>query len=159
FPAARSHLAEGSALYTPAQRRNLVFRMGPDLGVVCRAYASWTLWLLGYPDQALAHLYAALTLAHELAHPFSLASARGYAAFVYQFCRDVPAVYEQAEATVTLSTAQGFTSWAAMGTIFHGWVLAMQGQGEEGLAKVRWGIAAWRSTGAALGVPYFWTML
>jgi class 3 adenylate cyclase/predicted ATPase len=159
FPAARSHLAEGSALYTPDQRQAPVFRMGYDLGVGCRAYAAWPLWLLGYPDQALAHLHASLTMAHELAHPFSLAFARGIAAFVYQFCRDVPAVYEQAEATVTLSTAQGFASWVAMGTILQGWVLAMQGQGEEGLAKVRWGIAAWRSIGAALGVPYFWTVL
>ena len=29
--------------------RALVFRMGQDLSVVCRAEAAWTLWLLGYP--------------------------------------------------------------------------------------------------------------
>ena len=35
----------------------------------------------------------------------------------------------------------------------------MQGQGEEGLVQVRQGIAAWCATGAALGVPYFCTLL
>ena len=35
----------------------------------------------------------------------------------------------------------------------------MQGQGEEGMAQVRQGIAAWRATGAALIVPYFCTLL
>jgi predicted ATPase len=35
----------------------------------------------------------------------------------------------------------------------------MQGQGEEGLAQVRQGIAAWRFTGAMLNVPYFCTVL
>ena len=35
----------------------------------------------------------------------------------------------------------------------------MQGQGEEGMAQVRQGIAAWRATGAALFVPYFCTLL
>jgi predicted ATPase len=35
----------------------------------------------------------------------------------------------------------------------------MQGQGEEGMAQVRQGIAANRATGAALLVPYFCTML
>jgi predicted ATPase len=35
----------------------------------------------------------------------------------------------------------------------------MQGQGEEGIAQVRQGIAAWRATGAALHVPYFCTLL
>ena len=47
--AARTHLEEGIALYTPAQRRVSVFRIGVDLGVGCRAYAARTLWLLGYP--------------------------------------------------------------------------------------------------------------
>jgi predicted ATPase len=35
----------------------------------------------------------------------------------------------------------------------------MQGQGEEGLAQVHQGIAAWRATGAALIVPYYCTVL
>ena len=41
----------------------------------------------------------------------------------------------------------------------RGWALAMQGQGEEGMAQVRQGVAAWRATGAALIVPYFSTLL
>ena len=159
LPAARQHLEEGIARYTPDQRRALVFRMGHDPGVGCRAYAAWTLWLLGYPEQALARLHEALALAHELSHPFSLAFARCWAAYVYQFRRDVPAVHEQAEAAVALSTEQGFPLWAASGTSLRGWALAMQGQGEEGMAQVRQGIAAWRATGAALLVPYLCTML
>ena len=59
-----------------------------------------TLWLLGYPDQALARLHDALALAHELSHPYSLAYALCRAAWVFQFRRDVPAVHEQAEAAV-----------------------------------------------------------
>jgi predicted ATPase len=35
----------------------------------------------------------------------------------------------------------------------------MQGQGEEGMAQIRQGIAAWRATGAALTVPYVCTVL
>ena len=81
------------------------------------------------------------------------------AAIVYQCRRDVPAVHEQAEAAVALSTEQGFLLWVAVGTILRGWALAMQGQGEEGMAQVRQGIAAWRATGAAVIVPYFCTLL
>ena len=113
LPAARQHLEEGIARYTPDQRRAPVFRMGQDPGVACRAYAAMTLWLLGYPEQALARLHEALALAHELSHPYSLALARCWAACVSQFRRDVPAVHEQAEAAVTLSTEQGFPHWAA----------------------------------------------
>ena len=133
LPAARQSLEEGIARYTPDQRRAPVFRVGQDPGVACQAYTAMTLWLLGYPAQALARLHDALALAHELSHPFSLAFARRFAAHVYQLRRDVPAVYEHAEAAVALSTEQGFPQWVATGTSLRGWALAMQGQGEEGL--------------------------
>ena len=35
----------------------------------------------------------------------------------------------------------------------------MQGQGEEGMAQIRQGIAAWQATGAVLHVPYLCTVL
>jgi predicted ATPase len=159
LPAARQHLEEGIACYTPDQRRASVYRMGLDPGVVCRLFAAMTLWLLGYPDQALARLHDALALAHALSHPYSLAFARCWAAHVSHFRRDLPAAHEQAEAIVALSTEQGFPQWATQGTILRGWALAMQGQGEEGMAQVRQGIAANRATGAALLVPYFCTLL
>src|SRR5262249_44177589 len=159
LPVARQHLEEGIALYTPDQRRALVFRMGQDPGVLCRLCAAMTLWLLGYPEQALARAHDALALAHELSRPCSLAIARCYAAFVPQFRRDVPAVYEQAEAAIILSTEQGFPLYVAWGRSLRGWALAIQGQGEEGMAQVRQGVAAWRATGAALPVPYLCTLL
>jgi predicted ATPase len=159
LPAARQHLEEAIARYTPDQRRALVFRMGLDPSVAGRTYAARTLWSLGYPAQALAHIHDALALAHELSHPFSLAQARCWAAMVSQLRRDVPAVHEHAEAAVALATEQGFTQWAAQGTSLRGWALAMQGQGEEGMAQIRQGIAAYRATGAALHVPSFCTVL
>jgi predicted ATPase len=133
--------------------------MGQDPGVACRICSAMTLWLLGYPAQALARLHKALTLAHALGHPFSLAYAQCWATGVYQWCRDVSAVYEQAETVVALATEQGFPPWASMGTILRGWALAMQGQGEAGLAQVRQGIAARRTIGAVLNIPYFCTVL
>jgi class 3 adenylate cyclase/predicted ATPase len=159
LPTARLHLEAGIARYTPDQRRAPVFRIGLDPGITCRAFAALTVWFLGYPDQALAHLHEALALAHELAHPYTLAHARYMAAMVSQMRRDVPAVHEHAEAAVALSTEQDFTLWAAWGTSVRGWALAMQGQGEAGMVQVRQGIVACRATGAGVLVPYFCTLL
>jgi class 3 adenylate cyclase/predicted ATPase len=159
LPSARTHLEEGIARYTPDQRHAPVFRMGHDLGVASRAFAAMTVWLLGYPTQALAHLHEALALAHALPHPYSLAFARCLAASVSQFRQDVPAVREHAEAAIALSTEQGFPQWVAVGTGLRGWALAMQGQGAAGMAQVRQGITAWQATGAALFVPYICTLL
>jgi predicted ATPase len=134
--------------------------MGQDAGATsCLLHAAQTIWLLGYPEQALGHLHEGLALVHALAHPYFLAQARCQAAFVLQMRRDVSAVHEQAVAAVMLSTEQGFRQWAAMGTILRGWALAMQGQGEAGLAQVHQGIAAYRATGAVMFVPLWCTIL
>jgi class 3 adenylate cyclase/predicted ATPase len=159
LPTARLHLEEGIAHYTPDQRRASIFRMGHDPGVGCRTFAAMTLWLLGYPEQALAHIHAALALAHELSHPYSLAFAQSMVAMGYQLRRDVPAVHEQADASVAISIEQDFLLWAALGTSLRGWALAMQGQGEEGMRQVRQGLATWWATGAAVHIPYFCTVL
>ena len=51
-----------------------------------------TLWLLGYPAQAVAHIHDALALAHTLSHPYSLVWARCWVAIISQLRRDVSAV-------------------------------------------------------------------
>ena len=107
--------------------------------LVCAAYA---LCPLGYPDQALKRTQEMLTLARELAHPYSLAYALGGAARVHQFRREGQRTHEQAEAAITLCTDQGFALCVAEGTILRGWVLAEQDQGEEGMTQIRQGLAA-----------------
>jgi predicted ATPase len=152
---ARSHLEEGIAHYNPAQRSSPVFWAGQDPGVACRVYAALTLWLLGYPDQALALAHDGLTLATELAHPFSEAFALVGVSFVEQLRRDVQEVYGHAEAAVTLSIEQGFPSWLALGTFLRGWALTALGQREEGMIQLRQGLTDWRALGTELFVPYF----
>jgi predicted ATPase len=159
LPAARQHLEAAIACYTPDQHRVMMRRIGHDAGAISCLYAALPLWLLGYPAQAVARLHEALALAHALAHPYYLVQARVIAAHVFAVCRDVPAVHEQAEAAVALATEQGFPFWAALGTSLHGWALAMQGQGEAGMAQVRQGLAAYRAIGAVMLVPCFCTWL
>ena len=69
-----------------------------------------TLWLLGYPSKP----WPASTMPwrwHTSCRIPIVWRLRGVeAACVSQFCRDVPAVHEHAEAAVALSTEQGFPS-------------------------------------------------
>jgi hypothetical protein len=67
---AHGHLARGSALYVPAYHRTLVARYGLDLGVVARCFMALSLWPLGAPEQALAQMDEARTLAQDLSHPY-----------------------------------------------------------------------------------------
>jgi predicted ATPase len=146
----REHLEQVIALHDPQKHPP---RAVQDPGVACLSYAAWALWLLGYPEQALKRSREALTLAQELSHPFSLAVALCWAATLHQCRREEQLARERGEAVITLSTEQGFPFWVAHGTITRGWALAMQGQGEEGIAQLRQGLAAWRATGAEGGRP------
>jgi DNA-binding winged helix-turn-helix (wHTH) protein/predicted ATPase len=156
YAAARTHFEQGSAFIdlaaqrAPALRRSVV----PSAGVTCLAHAACTLWCLGYPAQALRRSQAALTLAQELAHPYSLAYARGYAVILHYLCRDASAVLAEADALLTLATTQGFPFWEGVGIIYRGWALAMQGEGEVGLAQLRQGRAAVVATGQELSRPF-----
>jgi predicted ATPase len=111
---------------------------------------AWTLWHLGYPDQALKKSQEALNLAQALSHPYSLAYAQLFAAIHSQLRREVQATREQAEAAMALSTEQGFTFWAAWGTMYRGWALVEQGQSEEGIAQISLGLANCQAAGAVV---------
>jgi TOMM system kinase/cyclase fusion protein len=156
---ARAHLEEGMALYDPQQHRAHAFLYGEDPGVGCRSYAAWVLWELGHPDQALQQSHEALTRARELAHPHSLAYALFYGAVLHQFRREGQAAHERAETLMVLSAEQGFALWGARGTILRGWTLALQGQGVEGIAQMRTGLAGYTTTGATLLQPYWLALL
>src|SRR6185369_16433575 len=93
---------------------------------------------------------AAFTLAQELAHPHSLANVLYWAAVLHQFRREGHVAQRWAQALVALSTEQGFPVWLAYGTILQGWALAVQGQGEAGIAQLRQGSAALRALGTEL---------
>jgi predicted ATPase len=163
---ARANLEQGIALYDPQQHRSLAFLYGNDPGVLCFCHAAWTLWLLGYPDQALQRNHEALTLAQGLSHPNSLACALNFSGWLHQYRRERQAVEERTRAMVALSTEQGFAFWLAWGTIQQGWALAeqaylpdRQGQGEEGLTLIRQGIAALQAVGEEVGRSYCLALL
>ncbi len=156
FTAARSYLEQGIDFYDPQQHRS---RAGSDPDVLCLLHLAWTLWLLGYPDQALHRSHQALTLAQELSHPFSLAFALDFAAEIHRLRREGQAAQKRAEASITLSTERGFTVWLAAGTILRGWALAEQGQEEEGITQMHQGLTTCRVTGIESGQAHYLAML
>lgn len=156
LPAALTHLEKGIALYEPHLHRPERTRVGAqDPKVTCLSYAAWTLWRLGYPDQARKRVDEVLALAEELSHPFSLAFALDFGgAGVGMLLRDAPAVQTHAEMLVKLSREQGFPYWFAWGAVREGWVLAERGEPAAGIAKMREGMDTIRRTGAELSMSY-----
>ena len=157
---AQEYSERGITFYSPQQHRSHAFLNSPhDPGVMSLAYSAWSLWYLGYSDQALQRVSAALTLAQELSHPLSLAVALSFSAWLHHYRGERQAAQEQAEALIALCTDQGFPYWVTFGTIYRGWALAEQGQGEEGIVQIRQGLAVLPTMGTELDRPYFLILL
>jgi len=159
FASARTHLEQSLTLYDAQQHGSHAFLYGQDPGVACLSYIAYTLWYLGYPDQALEKSSEALVLAQEQSHPFSLAHALNFAAVVHQLRQEGKAAEEHAEALTVLSNKQGFAYRSAIGTMLRGWVLAEEGQREEGISQMRQGMVSYQATGAQLAREYFLALL
>jgi predicted ATPase len=114
---------------------------------------------LGFSTQALQRNQEALTLAQALAHPPSLAFAQHYTAYLHHHRREVPELQAQAEVLLTLATAQGLPFFVGCGTCWRGWALAVQGQGEAGLAQMHQGLVTLLATGQTLSRPPWLIML
>ena len=156
---ARTYFEHGTSLYDPQEHHALAFLYGEDPGVACLSRVAHVLWMLGYPDQALQKDAEALTLASELAHPFSMTYALIFAALLHHYRREIPQAQARAQAVMALSTEHGFPSWLYMGTMLWGWALAAQGFAEEGIAQIRQGLAAYRATGEEVRCPYYLALL
>ncbi len=158
FAPAQIHFERGLALYDPQQSATLVSFYGHDPGVYIRRYLAWTSWELGYPEQALEHVQAAVDLAKELSHSFSLVGALGHACVILGHCREAQACLDQAEETITTSIEQGAIHWQLIGTMWRGWALAEQGQ-VEGIEQIRQGLKEYQAVGARATSAIYLTML
>src|SRR5262249_23806897 len=153
-------MEQGLQLYDPQRHRtHAALYSGHDPGVCCRMQAAQCLWLLGYPDQAVASMQAALALAQQLAHPMSLTVALYSAAMLYHLRPEAPLAQAQAEAAMTITTDQGFPEHVARATPLRGWALAVSGQREEGIAQIQRGLAAYQLMGTMAFRPYYLALL
>ena len=159
FAASHKHLEQGIALYVPQDQHELAVRYGAAPGVQCLAYASQTLWYLGYPDQALKMSHKACTLAYEVSHPYSLALALYYSVRLHINRGELNTAQEPVDSLLRVSREYNFPFWIAAGATFEGWTKAASGQFEEGICQMSKGITAWLDTGAEVGHSTFLTLL
>jgi class 3 adenylate cyclase/predicted ATPase len=157
---ARAAAERGWALYDQEVHQSLAFIYGGHDPAVCsRNIGSWALWRLGYPEQALAWQEAGLALAGQQPHPSMLAHTFTWAAFLHQFRRDSHKLREQAELAVSLAREQGIANNEAEASMLLGWLMAAEGEPDEGVRLIRNGITVRQSSGTLFHHSYFLGLL
>jgi class 3 adenylate cyclase/predicted ATPase len=157
--AARAHQEEGIALYNPAEHRPLAVRFGQDARVVMWFYRAIALWLLGYPDAALADTNRAFADARAIGQAGTLMFALLHGSMVDILCGDYAATNAATDELAALAEQKGASFWKALGISIQGCVFAVTGKAADAVAMITSGIAELRSTGATLWVPGFLSYL
>jgi class 3 adenylate cyclase/predicted ATPase len=164
FASSRAHLEEGRALRDPIARRlfdQWAARVGHTQAsrTASRGNLGIVLFCLGYPDQALAEIKAAIAEARSLAHPPSSVLSQVFSAILLSLVGDHKALDRQADELAAAAIEHGFPLYIAQGTIFRGWVKVKHGNVSEGIDLLRSGSSAYRATGSEVWMPHYRALL
>ncbi len=142
FLGAREHFERSLALYDHRRHAAHAFLYG---AIVNRAHLGRLLAFLGYPEQGQAMTKEALSIAAKLRHPVGMCQALSPAIALAAFDRNVERVIELNEQMLFHADEHGLPHYKTIGEIMRGWVNAMQGEAEQGLAEMLKGLAAFRN--------------
>ena len=149
----RAHCDQALALYDVAKHRSLASLFGQDIRVTILSFGSIALWLLGYPEAALADVDRALKDAREIGHAPSLMYPLAHTSLTHFLLRNYVAADAQARQLVAVAEEKSAPLWKAWGRAVQGSVLAETGKASDAVDQITSGIAAYRSTGATVWVP------
>jgi tetratricopeptide (TPR) repeat protein len=147
---AREHFDHAIALYDPSEHRQLSTRFGQDVGVSVLGGRSQALWMLGYPEAALADVQQAFKGTREIGQAATLMYTQCVTGPTLLFCGDYTAVMAQSDEVIALADDKGAVAWKAFGMMNKGCALALTGKSTDALPMLISGLAAFRSTGATL---------
>ena len=120
---------------------------------------AYALRFLGRAAEAEEKAQEALRLADELEHPFSLAYALNFAAWLAIDLGDEERARERAERMAALTEEQQLGILQPMGAILGGWMLAAEGRIDEAVALIREGLEEYTRSGWSLYQPYCLVLL
>ena len=157
--AGRTHLDQAIALYDPAEHRSLASRFSVDARQSILSYRSWTLWVLGYPEAALADADQTVSAAREIGQAVTLMHALAHAPFTYSHCGNYATAKVQCDEAIALADEKGALFWKAWAMMNQGGVSVLTGKASDAVATIISAITMWRSTEATAHLPLSLTYL
>jgi class 3 adenylate cyclase/predicted ATPase len=132
------HMQQGLGIYKSEKHGAHAFSYGGHDTAVCgKAIGGVSLWVLGYPDQAIRSTGEAIALAESMGHAPSLAHALLFASQCHKYCGDASTVLSMTDRLITLAGEHRLMLYHAIGGVSQGWALAHLGQMDKGLADLR----------------------
>ncbi len=132
---------------------------GQDAGVADMALMSWTLWLLGDADAAIAQAAAAIQRADVIDHPHSQAYACYYASVLHALRGEFTHAQSYAERCLALSDEHGFRQWRGLAHAVRGICSDLLSPSVAALEEVHMALEEYRGAGYQLGITALYVLL
>jgi predicted ATPase len=144
----RAHLDRAITLYEPAKHIPLATRFGQDIAVTILSWRSFALWLLGYPDAALADADNCLKHARKVGQAATLMYALATMPLTSITCGHYAATSAELDELVALAEEKGALFFKAVGMGTQGLLFSLTGRTSEAVRTLTSAVSAYRSTGA-----------
>lgn len=159
FAQAESHLETSMSYFDPDRQMKHVLQQGILLGVTAGSYRARALWMLGFPDRALARCHQALQLAQTPSISLSITQAMAMLALLHHARGEYQETRRWVHQTLKHAHDQGHVYWSALAGVLAGWLRARDGLVDAGVQDISRSIAMYQQTGARLGRSWFLLLL
>jgi class 3 adenylate cyclase/predicted ATPase len=156
----RRHIQAGLELYARGDyHAHAAVYGGHDPRVCALGEAAQALWLLGFPDRAVANMRQARSWAQELRQAGSLVHVMDMTLLLHRYRRDARAVATEAQLFSEYAEEQAFSEHREKARVFRGWALTKRGDAERGITMMREAIHSHEAIGTREDPPVWKEML
>jgi predicted ATPase len=155
----RASLDRAIMLYDPIEHPPLAARFAVDSAVSILCYRSIALWLLGYPEAALADTKRVVQHARGIGQAASLMFALHHSSLTQIQFGNYTAANADADELAVLAEEKDASLWKASGILWRGCLLTMTGKASDAIPAIVTGLANLRSTGSTMWRPLILTYL
>jgi DNA-binding winged helix-turn-helix (wHTH) protein/tetratricopeptide (TPR) repeat protein len=125
------------------------YAVNPVIGA--RSFDGLRRWIAGDAAGARNVQRDAVRMAEKIGHPYTVAEALTFSAFVLLLEGDWPEAAERAERVLALADEYGFPRWQGRALVIRGRALVGEGKAAAGLGEINEGLDLLRRTGLRLG--------
>ena len=146
-------------LHLPSEHLAYMAMYGQDPGMTARAMSSRPLWILGYPDRAVARVSETLTIARSQRQPTMVAFALVINQGIHLYRGEAAEALAMGEEIVALSREYELPQEVLWSQGYQGYALHLLGRTSEGIDVLKGSLAAQQAISAGLVRPAFLALL
>ncbi|MEX0796667.1 MAG: adenylate/guanylate cyclase domain-containing protein [Acidimicrobiia bacterium] len=150
-----AHLDKSIELFDPSSGSSR-YRMGTSIGVTARVASGILLWQCGSVERGAGRVSAALAVARQLDHPFSVAWALYHNGFLALSRYRFEECIQFADELARVSDENDYLLWRTLSTVLEGFSRTAMGEIEIGMSKLEAAIDLYQGLSAP---PIFWPLI